>query len=321
MSQPPNIPSPHEPGNNIPPEGQNPQGAAPSSPYGQPTDPQNAPPAGAYPPPAQGGFPPPPPVQQGGAPNPGYGAPNQGYGAPNPGYGQPNTGYQPVHTAQAPSVGEAFNWGWLKFTQNLGAMVLGVLAMMVPAVIGFIIILAATYSATGSVLRGGSGAGSWFLMFIGIVIVVLGMFLVQLGVYRASLDISQGRTVTFGTFFQFQDIGKVILAALLLGGAVIVAGIVTFFLGGLGALVVAFFGQFTLLFVLDKSLAPIDAMKASMSLVNKNLGTVVILYLAVAIASGIGGFFLGVGLLVALPVTMLATAYMYRKLQGEPVAA
>lgn len=323
MSQTPNDPSPIDPVNNDAVNGQNPQGSVPN--YTPPAA-GATPPAGAYPPPSEGGFPPPPPVpgQQYGAPGQQYGAPGQQYGAPGQQYGAPGQPHPYPQTAtQAPTVGEAFNWGWLKFTQNIGPIILGLIALIVPAVFGTILIMVgmSSFIESQTYYSSGGGGGGLFLVFLGGIISVLGYLLVQLGIYRAALDISQGRQVTFGTFFSFQDVGKVIVAAILLGLVTIVAGVLTFFLGGLGGVVFMFFAQFTLLFVLDKSLSPIDAIKASFSLVNKNLGTVVVLYIAVAIASFIGGLLLGLGLLVALPVSMLATAYMYRKLQGEPVAA
>ena len=143
------------------------------------------------------------------------------------------------------------------------------------------------------------------------VAVVLGA-LVQAGILRAALEVTYGRPVDIKTFFTFTDLGKVLLAALLVGllGAVPIIG-----------LVLAFFAQFTLLFVLDKGLSPIDALKASFALVNQNLGTVVVLFIGVYVAYFVGSLACGVGILVAMPVALIATTYVYRRLLGETVAA
>lgn len=73
--------------------------------------------------------------------------------------------------------------------------------------------------------------------------------------------------------------------------------------------------------MIDKGLAAVDALKASFTLVNRNLGTVVVLFLGVYVANAIGSALCGVGLLVSFPVGLLATAYLFRRIQNEPVAA
>jgi uncharacterized membrane protein len=63
-----------------------------------------------------------------------------------------------------------------------------------------------------------------------------------------------------------------------------------------------------------------EAIKASFGLVNKNLGTVVVLFLASILAFFIGAILCGIGLLVTIPVTIIATAYAYRFMTGQTVA-
>jgi uncharacterized membrane protein len=307
-----------------------PDGEQPSTPAaGAPTPPPPA--EGAQP----GAYPPP-------APAPGYGAPAGGYpppaepaqpygqqppaAAPYPPqqpYGQQQPYAQPAYQASGPTVGvgEAFNWGWTKFTQNVGPLLLGVLAYLV--VIGviagiFFAILAAAAAASdpyGSSSGLAALSGFTGLLFTG-VLALLSVFM-QAGVIRATLEIANGRPVEFATFFKFTDFGKVILAALLVG----VGTAVGYLLLWLPGLVFAFFAQFTLYFVIDKGLDAVDALKASFTLVNRNLGTVVVLFLGVYVANAIGSALCGVGLLVSFPVGLLATAYLFRRIQNEPVAA
>ena len=61
--------------------------------------------------------------------------------------------------------------------------------------------------------------------------------------------------------------------------------------------------------------------KASVAFVNANLGTLIGFYIASAIAIFVGALLCGIGLLAAIPVVVIAQAYAYRSLQGEPVAA
>jgi len=217
------------------------------------------------------------------------------------------------------SIGEAFNYGWTKFTQNVGGIILGVLAYVV--VIGIIvgifygILIAGAAAADG---RNGAGFGAFF-GFSGLLLSGILMLLVtfmQAGIIRASLEISYGRRIEFATFFQFTDFGKVVVAALLVGVLTAVGTALCYVPG----IVFAFFAQFTLFFVLDKGLGAVDALKASFSLVNKNLGTVVLLYIGVLVAEFVGYLVCGIGIIVAYPVALLATTYVYRRLLNEPVA-
>ncbi|WP_265522074.1 hypothetical protein [Oerskovia flava] len=288
--------------------GQTPAGEPPAE---QPSDPApyGAPPAqGGYPPPAQGGY---PPAQGGYPPAGGYPPPAQGgYPPPAQPYGQP--------VGSTVQIGDAFNYGWTKFTQNVGVIILGALtyvaALAVLGAIFFAILIgtaATTVDADGN-LSSAAGLGFSFgsFLFIGI-FAILG-FLVQAAIIRVSLLITQGRKIQYGDFFQFPNLGNVILAALAIGVAVGILSVTI-----IGGIIFAFFAQFTLFFVIDKNLGVMDAFKASFSLVNKNLGTVIVLFLAVYVAQAIGSFLCGVGLLVALPVAQIATAYVYRKLINE----
>jgi uncharacterized membrane protein len=307
-----------------------PPGAYPPPPAGS----VPPPPPGAYPPPPAGSVPPPPPP---GA----YPPPPVGSVPPPPGaYQPPAGGYQPPGAmpppaqpygapggAQAVGVGEAFNYGWSKFQANLGPIILAALVYIVGgaivsgiwyAIIGAIGLRSvATVDAYGNVTAGAGFAATIFASALFALVYFVFIYVMQAGIIRGALHITYGRPLELKTFFQFDSLGSVVLASLLVSVLSAVLGGITC---GLGSLVVAFFGQFTLLFVVDKRQSPIDALKSSFALVNKNLGTVVVLFLATLLAEMIGAILCGVGLLVAFPVAIIATTYMYRRLLGEPVA-
>ncbi|WP_143340523.1 hypothetical protein [Demequina sp. NBRC 110057] len=273
---------------------------------------ENDQPTGATPPEPPGGIPSSPPPQSTPPPQPGQ------YGAtppPPPGYGT-----QGVPGGDgAPTVGDAFNWGWTKFTQNVGPILLGVLAYFV----AFAVLTGIAFALLG----GASGVAdddanvltamfSFGFIVIWVLFLVLSL-LMQAGIIRASLEISHGRTVELRTFFAFDDFGKLLVAVLLVGLGTAIGSVLCYLPG----LIFAFFAQFTLLYVIDKSQGPVDAIKSSFALVNRNLASVVLLYLGVVLAMFIGYLLCGIGIIVAMPVAMLATTYMYRRLNGEQVAA
>lgn len=297
----------------------------------EPQQPQSQPPAGE-PGPGRAPYPPqqpygqqPPSGQQPPYAQPGYGQP--GYG-PQP-YAQPGYAQQPPGgPAYGPptagtSVGDAFSWGWTKFTQQVGPFLLGVLAylavIVVISAVLFAVILGGTVASVDpdtQELRNGAGFGLVFGYLVVLAVVLLLSAFMQAGVTRASLEVADGRRIDVGTFFRFDEFGKVVVAALLVGLGTAV-GTLLFVVPGL---VFAFLAQFTLFFVIDRRMAPVDAIRASFTLVTRNLGTVVLLFLAVYAANLVGSALCGVGQLVSFPVGLLATTWMYRRLQDQPVA-
>ncbi|WP_336725247.1 hypothetical protein [Cellulosimicrobium cellulans] len=309
-----------------------PASAPPASPppAGPPAQPHGAPPAGAYPPPAgpppdqpygappAGAYPPPagpPPAQPYGQQPPGQ----PPYGG-QPGYPPPAAPYgQPGYPGQTVQVQDAFSYGWNKFTQNVGVILGGVLtyvAVLAGLSVAFWAILVGTAQTTvdpvtGEVsTAGGFAFGFGTFLFVA-VLVVLG-FLVQAAVVNVSLLVTRGKKLEYADFFRYPNLGTVILAALLIGLATGVLAITI-----VGPIVFVFFAQFTLFYVIDKNLGVFDAFKASFTVVSRNLGTVVLLFLGVYLAQLVGTLLCYVGLLVALPVAQIATAYVYRRLNAE----
>ncbi|MEZ0449787.1 hypothetical protein, partial [Cellulomonas sp. ICMP 17802] len=283
--------------------------APPAPPYGQP--PAGYPPqASPYGQPAPGAYPPPPPP-----PPPGYGQAPGAYPAPAGGYGPP---------VQASPIGEAFSWGWKKFTQSGGLFILAALVWFVVAAVALTIVsiifggFGALFdpNGTGMGLQVGFSLGIFVLTAVGAIV----GYLIQAAFIKAALDVTEGRQLGFGDFFKFVEPGPVILTALILALVNAVLNAVPFF-GGLAALVVNFLLLFTFWFVIDKHLEPVDAIKASYQLVTANLSTTILFYLLAIVVVIAGAILCGVGLLVAVPVVLLATAFLFKRLLGDPIAA
>ncbi|GAA3807526.1 hypothetical protein [Cellulomonas soli] len=300
-----------------PPQGDQPEPTTPPAPV-PPVPPAPAvppaPPAGAVPPPPPGAYPPP-----AGA----YGQPAPGaYPPPAPGaYPPPAAGYQAAPSSTAP-IGEALTYGWNKFTQNGGTFIIaGLIWILGAAVVWGILLgifggLSAIGGDSGSGLIGAGFSIVWSLLAA---IGVLFGLVVEAVFIRAALQVTYGRPVELKTFFDFSDLGPIVITALLFAGVNFVLSLVPFF-GTLASIVVNFFVFFTLFFVIDKKLQPIDAIKASVALVQANLSTTVLFYLLVSVLIGVGFALCGLGLFVAVPVALLASAFFYRRLLGEPVA-
>lgn len=289
------------------------------------------PPAGSPDQPSSSVPPPPPPPTSGATamppppPPPSSATGSAGYGAALPpppamaGSGQPF------------DLGSAFSWGWKKFQENIGPILIAVLVYLVILVVIQLLVVFGVSAAllstptttidpqTGAfTTTGGSGLFAVILVnALSIAVSVLVAAFLQAAVIRGGLMIANGRRLEVGHMFSFDNFGRV------LGAAVIVAlltavGVVFFYVG---ALVVYFFTAFTMFFVIDRDLDPLSAIKASANLAKNNVGAVVLLLLAVFAANVVGAIVCLIGLLVSIPVSYLAMTYGYRRLQNEPVAA
>jgi uncharacterized membrane protein len=224
----------------------------------------------------------------------------------------------PVPGAAPFQVGDAFNYGWKKFQEYLGPILI---AMLIFLVVGGLV------NFIGTLFAGGIGEitdpddigiGMFFsfgyLMFS--LLGALVSLLIQAAVVRGALGITRGERIDLNTFLSTENLGQIVLAAILLAIGTAV-GLILCIIPGL---IFIFYSQFTYQFIIDKGLPAFDAIKASFDLVNRNLGSVVGLFLASILAFIVGAILCGVGLLVAIPVTIIATAYAYRLMTGQTVA-
>jgi uncharacterized membrane protein len=270
--------------------------------------------AGGY-----GAAPPPPPPGGYGS----YGGTPGGAPPPYPPGGSGSYGYpQP----EPYSPGTAIGYGWRKFWQNAGPILLAVLAIFVAEIILNIVVgaisgaLGAGPSFTvtdGSVSAAASNAAQLVTSFVFGVLGFVITFAIQAAIIRASLDITYGRPVRLDTMVQGLNLGQVLLTGLIIG----VAATIGFALCILPGLVVWFLTAYALYFVVDKDMPAIEAIRASFNLVSSNVGVLLGFFLLAFLVYLLGAIACLVGLLVAMPVVLIAQAYTYRVLQGETVAA
>ncbi|TQF74878.1 hypothetical protein FK531_02055 [Rhodococcus spelaei] len=296
--------------------GQTPDPSYPQNPQ-QPPRPQQPPnPAGGYPPPPPGpppaggqpGYPPPPPgygppPQQGGYPPPppppgGYDAPNY----PAPGYGGP------AGPAQL-SVGNAISYAWSKFSANAGVWV-------------GIVLIAAIIQVVISLIFGGTSTDELsdvysVVRIIGSIVAAIVGYLINAALVRGALHEVDGNRPGFGSFFQFTNVGAIIIASIVVG----VLTSIGFFLLIIPGIIVAFLTWWTLQFVIDQEQDAITAIKSSYHAISSNVGTLVLLALALVGINIVGALLCGVGLLVTIPLTVIASTYAYRVVVGGRVTA
>ncbi|MEC4761947.1 hypothetical protein VT930_02305 [Mycobacterium sherrisii] len=274
-------------------------------------------PASAHPGAQSPGYPPPPPP-------PGYGAPPPGY-PPQPGFGSP---YGAPPSPQF-DIGEAVKWSWGKFTQNAAALIVPVLAYA--AAITAAILVAAllpmafgeststtytdSFGETTSGVEIAYGPASIAVMIVGYVLLFLVVVYMHAALLTGGLDLADGRPVSIGSLFRPRNLGTVLITSLLIAIGIAIGSILCFVPG----LIFALATLFALTFVIDRSLSPVESIKASIATVRANIGPSLLSWLVQYAVVLVGELLCGVGIIVALPIAALIQVYTYRKLSGGQV--
>ncbi|MDN5892551.1 MAG: hypothetical protein L0H93_00880 [Nocardioides sp.] len=216
------------------------------------------------------------------------------------------------------SATDAIGYGWRAFTTYAGPL-LGVtlIAILVPGIIQVI----GTVLGGGQVFEFRAEAGSGFdFEFSGIgllfpLLASLASLVISAAVIRLALDIVDGNQVSFGAMFSRINFGQVLIASILLSVAFTI-GFVLCILPGIAVLFLTFLTNY---FIVGKGQDAITAIKSSVSLVASNFGALVLFALVSFGCMLLGLLACCVGIVVAVPVVSVATAYTFRVLQGEPV--
>jgi uncharacterized membrane protein len=276
----------------------------------------NEPPPEQPTPPSYGETPPPPPP-----PPPTYGGAGGAPPPPPPAPPGPGSAY---------SVGDALSYGWAKFQANVGQIILSavvlVVGMGIVAGIGYGFLAAVTSGPTCSVdpdtLQTTCDGGTGF--FVRLILqslvtaaILIAAQIIGAGLVRASLNVTEGKPFLFSDVIKTDQLGSVLIASLIIAAATFVGTLLCYVPG----LIVGFATSYTLYFIVDKKMEPVDAIKASVNLVKDNLGNTIVWYILGGIIAFVGFVVCFVGALITVPIVLLGTAYTYKTLTAQPVAA
>lgn len=210
-------------------------------------------------------------------------------------------------------------------TKNLGSWI--VVMLIVAAVSGLISWLLNpnfTYNFdAGDLSRTGAGgfgmpafsAGGALLTVVSVTLTTL----VVAVVYQGAVHQVNGRRPSIADFFQLNNAGQAVVAALILGVASGIAEAIPV-IGWFLYLAVWLLGMFVMPIVLSGNIAAVDAIKASVSLVTQNFGSALLLALACFGITLLGFIACLVGFLVAYPVAVVAATYGAKSLSNQPIA-
>ena len=146
-------------------------------------------------------------------------------------------------------------------------------------------------------------------------LLVLVTLFATIGVYRAALRSTLGQPPSLADMLTTQYLGKYVLV-LMVQVALVLAGLVIFVFPGL---LIALFIQFAHLFTLDKGYGVVEAIRASFTVIGRNLGPA-LLMTAIAVLLALPSAFFAIATLVSLPMFALFTAHMYRQFNRESIS-
>lgn len=284
-----------------------PEPGGPLSDAGSPPPP-GPPPGAAGPPPGQYGRPSDPYGPPGGYTGPPQGPPGGYPGAPQAG----SAGYPPL--PPEPQATTAFGFAWKAFVANAGTLILGQLAwaLIVVAITALWMVL---LSGTGIIAFGTQSeaaiAGGVVAVAVSagavLVVTVFAGIVAAAGMSNATLKLVRGEQITVADFFRIPNLGAVILVALLLGLA---SGIlsITF----VGPIILTFFAAYIIVFAIDQRHGIGEAITSGVRMAVAFPGQTVLVLLLAYVANFVGTLLCGVGVLVSLPLTALAVAWLYR---------
>lgn len=220
----------------------------------------------------------------------------------------------PVGNTSGWNIGDALNYGWTKFQANAAQFIIGGIALF----IGLAVVTGVYLVLQNALIDYNSGL--FITLFVGALSGALYFVVAQIigaGLIRGCLGVTEGRPFVASEVLKTTNLGPIVITSLIVGAA----SFVGFLLCYLPGLVVVFMTQWSLYFVIDKGLEPVDAIKASVDLVRNNLTDTLIWYIVGGLVAGVGAIACGVGLLVTLPIALVGGAYTYKKLTGQEVAA
>lgn len=228
-------------------------------------------------------------------------------------YPPPTPGYGAGGPFSAPG---AISYGWRKFKENWGVWVLATLALLLAS-----IVLSIFVSVVFSVLGLISSTDPFAVEFsVGGVIsdflTTFVSYLIYAVLYKGALDTADGQRFDPMSTISRLNLGAVVSLALLLA----LGSTVGLALCVLPGIVFMFFSWFAMFFVVDTNQGAVDSIVSSFKLVTENIGNSLLLALLSFLVMVAGILACCVGIFVTIPVATIASAYAFRKFQGQNVA-
>ncbi len=204
---------------------------------------------------------------------------------------------------------EAFRFGWNTFKNNPG--------FFITLFAGIMIISFGFKALEDAANRPGMLYGA--LSIVLQILDALFRVMVTMGLIEISIAFFHGHKAELGDLFhtKLKTLFNYFLVSTL-SGLIVLGGLLLLIVPGI---VWGLRFQFASYFILDKDMGPIQALKASWAATKGEVWDLFKLAIIVGLVNLLGLLALGVGIFVSAPVSLLAMAFVYRKLADLPQTA
>ncbi len=199
------------------------------------------------------------------------------------------------------SKSEAIRFGWNTMKSNLGFF------------IGLLIVVGLIYFILGFI-AGELREVDPFLSFIVRIISWVLQIIIGMGLIRIALRFSDDEKAEFADLFSCFHLFFKYLSGSILYGLIVSGGMILLIIPGI---IWAIKFQFFNYFIIDKGLSPIEALKKSSAITKGVKWNLFIFTLLLGVINLAGALCLLVGLFATIPTTMVAIAFVYRKLLSQ----
>lgn len=199
------------------------------------------------------------------------------------------------------SKGEAIKFGWKVAKENLGFFVVLLLIGFLPQVIPNILGRTFTW-----------GRDFTFIALIYNLIFITLAIIIQLGYIKVALRFADGQKAELAELFRSSPLILKYLAGAIIYHVIVLIGLLLLIVPGIiWAIKFGFFSYFVV-----EGAGPIEALKKSSQITQGAKWDLFLFYILIGLVNVLGFLALIVGLFVTIPATMVATAYVFRKLQA-----
>jgi uncharacterized membrane protein len=202
---------------------------------------------------------------------------------------------------QSPDAGAALSYGWKKFQENVGPLLA---VILIPVAVQIVL------NVIGQVII----RNAFGIAVFGILGTLLNLML-AIGIFNAGLMITSGQRVDVGKAFSTDRWGEWIVFSFLFGLFVGIGAIFCL----IGALVVIAFWGLAPYYFLDQRAGIGEAFTRSFAKTREVSGLPLALGLT-ALVGVLGVIACYIGLFVTMPIAYTGAAYLYRRVNAQPVA-
>ena len=183
--------------------------------------------------------------------------------------------------------------------------------------IGIFVIVAAVF-AVSETLQLSSATKTGFVGYglINIISFIVNL-IIGMGLIKISLGFIDKKKPRFSDLFYIKPFWYFLLGSLI-RGIITCIGFILLIIPGI---VFSIRLQFVTYLIIDKNMHPVDAIKKSWEMTRKNTWNLFFFGILLALINILGALVLLVGLFITVPLTMLATTFVYRKLLLQSKAA